>query len=490
MTVFLLLASLNVASQDNYYWSEQYGTRASLLGGAATSGLGDVATLYYNPAAMSFVSKPSLSITVNAYQFKSVKLHNAAGDGLDLKNTQFSTFPNFIGGMVKFKKFPRFRVGYAMLAKNNFRSKFDILHQEDYELIDTAQGLERYIASYSLDYSINEYMGGWALSFKLSDTWSVGFANFGTYRSVKYANNIDVNIFPQTYSVSSIIYVGSQVDFDYYTIKTVFKPSIALDAKNFKFGMAYTTPSIHIMGSGNVYRKVSLLNVEFSPGVFSSVSLVDNRRGVNVIHKENGAFAIGISWRFKKRAWLHFTHETFYGNNYYLLFDPENEVNAYPDAYFSPDTVYRWFGEQNYLAYGEQSINLTNFGLGFETKIGERWELLLGIRTDVINSGSVSTHVIGRIGTEGSKWWLLHYSLGFSRVSKKGKKVTVGLEYGMATSNNFYQFVNFTEPTTGKLYYLNIEKTAYASQYSFEIVIGIELHAAKGFTSEEIPVEP
>ena len=45
-------------SQDYHQWSEHFGARASLLGGAATAGLGDNATVYYNPAAMAYVEHP------------------------------------------------------------------------------------------------------------------------------------------------------------------------------------------------------------------------------------------------------------------------------------------------------------------------------------------------------------------------------------------------------------------------------------------------
>jgi len=487
---FSLLIAINSYGQDYHYWSEHFGARAALLGGAATAGLGDIATTYYNPAAMAFVDKTTLSVTVNAYKIRSVKLHNIVGDDLDMKQTQFTTFPNFIGGIVKFKNLPKIRLGYAVLAKKNFISSFDYLHQEDYELVDTTLGSERYVSSYSLHHSINEYSAGFALSYKLSKSWSLGFAHFGTYRAVKYSNSIDVNIFPSDYSLNSVVYVASQVNFNYYNVKGVFKPSIALDAGNFKFGLAYTTPSFNIMGKGNVYRKVALLNVEFHPGYFGSVSLVDSRKGVKAVHKEFGALAVGVSWRIKKKAWLHITNELFFPGDYYLIMDPENQVNAYPDFFFTPDTVYTWFGEQNYLAYGEQTVQVFNMGIGFESKIGERWEILLGARTDFLSNYSVSTHVTGRIGVETSKWELYHFSLGFSHVSKKSKKLTVGLEYGMTPNRNIYQFVNFTNPDPDIVYYGDVSAIAYPTQFSLELIIGIELNMAKMFSSEEIPVDP
>ena len=71
MRTFLALCYIftfnSVSAQDYHQWSEHFGARASLLGGAATSGLGDNATAFYNSAAMAFVDDPSLSISVNAY---------------------------------------------------------------------------------------------------------------------------------------------------------------------------------------------------------------------------------------------------------------------------------------------------------------------------------------------------------------------------------------------------------------------------------------
>ncbi|PCH98571.1 MAG: hypothetical protein COB85_01260, partial [Bacteroidetes bacterium] len=352
IAVFLILFSLNGLCQDYHYWSEHYGTRASLLGGAATAGLGDIATVYYNPAAMAFTDKPSLSVTVNAYKIRSVKLHNAVGDGLDMKQTQFSTFPNFIGGMAKFKKLPRIRLGYAMLAKRAWVSNFDHLFEGEFDLVVATPGLEHYTANYNLFHSINEYLGGFAISYKLSDTWSIGFAHFGNYRSVKYSNNIDVNVFPADSTPGALRTISSEVNFNYYNIKGIIKPSIAIDAKNFKFGMVYTSPSFSILGKGNVYRKSEFINYEFKPGQFATASLVDSRKGVNVKHKEAASLALGVSWRFKKKAWLHFTNEIFFAVPYYLLFDPSNEVNVYPTNYFVEDTIYAFGGDQNFLAYG------------------------------------------------------------------------------------------------------------------------------------------
>jgi len=126
--IFILTSTL-LFSQDYHQWSEQFGARASLLGGAATAGLGDNGTVYYNPAAVSFVEHPSMSISVNAYRVRRLYLKNALGEGINLKHAQFNTMPNLIAGIIDLPKHERLRLGYAVITRRKYDSKFDYLHE-------------------------------------------------------------------------------------------------------------------------------------------------------------------------------------------------------------------------------------------------------------------------------------------------------------------------------------------------------------------------
>ena len=137
--IFLLLVGFT-KGQDYHHWSEHFGARASLLGGAATAGLGDNATAYYNAAAMSYVEDPSLSISVNAYRIRMLKIENALGDGLNLEERGFSMMPNLIAGVLELEKHKRIRFGYTVIARRAMNQKFDFLHEEDDELLPQFDG--------------------------------------------------------------------------------------------------------------------------------------------------------------------------------------------------------------------------------------------------------------------------------------------------------------------------------------------------------------
>lgn len=464
---FFFIAS----SQDFHHWSEHFGARASLLGGAATSGLGDNATVYYNPAAMSFVKDPSLSISVNAYRIRHLKMDNALGDGLDLKGTQLATAPNLIAGIVEIGKKKKLRLGYGVISRRNFTAKYDYLHTGNYEISSATAGDETFIGSYGLFHSLSEYWGGFGVSYKLTKGLSIGFAHYGIYRDVKYSNSYEMSVLPSDGSTGTVSSVASNVSFNYWNVKGIFKPSIALSVENFKFGLAVTTPSFNILGKSNVYRDYSIRGLNQIIG--TDITFIDRAEKQKVTHKESGALAVGCSWRLGKNSWLHFTHETFFRKKYYLMWDPDQVPNAYPQA-IEDSTIYGFFGDQNFLAFGEQDTSVTNFGLGFETKLTPRWDLYLGMRTDFLYNNS-PYFLFDRIAIDASKWSLYHASAGVVYETKKAKRYTVGVEFGFSGRREYYHIADFTSPRINNGLIGDGGLGAYGSQYSFKLLLEIEI---------------
>ncbi len=470
--LLFLFYVMKLSAQDYHHWSEHFGARASLLGGAATAGLGDNATAYYNAAAMSFVQKPSISISVNAYRIRKLKIKNALGDGIDLKSTQHSTTPNLIAGIVDLKKTPKLRLGYAVITRRNYNSKLDYLHQASYDILSVTEGNEIFVAGYNLHHQLNEYWGGIAVSYQLSEGLSVGLSHYGIYRDVKYSNSHSMFVLPEDGSTGDVSSVETNVTFNYWNVKGIFKPSIALNVENFKFGMALTTPSFNMFGRAKVYRDYSIINLDEEIG--TDVKFIDRAEDQKVVHKENGALAIGVSWKLGQKGWLHFTNETFFGGKYYKLFDPQQVPSVYP-TYIADTTILRYFGDQNFLAYGEETVARTNVGIGLELKVAKQWEMYMGARTDFLFNEN-PYYIFSKIGVESSKWNLYHFSFGLVNTTKSNKRYTVGLEYGLTPKRNFYRVIDYTKPRVDNGLVGDPGVNAYAEQFSFkllfEIVIG------------------
>lgn len=424
-----ILLCFATRAQDYHYWSEHFGARASLLGGAATAGLGDNATVYYNTASMAFVEDPSLSISVNAYRIRMLKVPNALGEGFDLEETQFASMPNLIAGILPFDKHPKLRVGYAVLNRRAFNQKYDFLDEENAEVLSQFAGEERYVYSYNLQHQLMEYWAGIGMSYQLTDNFSIGLSHFGIYRDVKYSNSQAVSILPQDFSGLEVYQISNVQSFNYYNVNGVFKASMALSVENFKFGLSFTTPSFNMFGKGKAYREISYINVaDITPDLDVDVQIVDRVDNFNVIHKENGSLAIGVSWKLGKKAWFHFTNETFFGGKKYYIFDVSEKPSIYPDVFTDQQMKDILLGGQNFLSLTEETQAVTNIGIGLESQMTKRWGLYLGGRTDFLYNEYNENSSVMRI--EASKWQLIHFSLGLVHITKKEKRYTVGLEYG------------------------------------------------------------
>ncbi len=471
-----VVLTFSLFSQDYHQWSEQFGARASLLGGAASAGLGDNGTVYYNPAAVSFVKNPSMSISVNAYRVRRLYLKNALGEGINLKHAQFNTMPNLIAGIIDLPKHERLRLGYAIINRRKYASKFDYLHEEEYEIFSHTAGPEQFVASYNYQHNINEYWAGFSVSYKLSRIWSIGFSHFGIYRDVKYHNTYSSTVLPTDGSTGDISNVSSTITFDYYNIKGIFKPSIALNLENFKFGITLTTPSFNMLGKGNVYRDFSVINVDSL--ISTDVTFIDRASDVKTQHKEFGSLAFGVSFKLGKKSWLHITNETFFGGKYYLLFNPDQRPNVYPTT-IADTSITQIFGDQNFLAYGEEQEARTNIGIGFETVLNHKWDLYLGARTD-FNVNERPYYDYTRIGIDASKWNIYHFSIGTVHRSEKSTKVyTVGLEVGWVPKTEYYHVIDFTTPSIENGLIGNGGRGAYAQQYSVKLILEIKLGKKK-----------
>lgn len=434
LLIFALSVNFSFA-QDYHQWSEHFGARASLLGGAATSGLGDNATVYYNPAAMAFVEDPSLSISVNAYRIRMLKIENALGDGLDLEETQFNTMPNLIAGIMTFAKRPKLRLGYAVLTRRAFGSKFDFLHEANDEVLPQFAGEERWVYSYNMHHELMEYWAGFGLSYQLSKAFSIGFSHFGAYRDVKYSYAQSINILPLDYSGLEVYQYANVESFNYYNVKGVFKPSIALNLENFRLGLAFTTPSFNMFGKAKAYREISYINfADISDEIDVDIQIIDRIDNIKAVHREHGALAIGLSWKWGRKAWFHLTHETFFGGKRYYIFNAEEKPSIYPDVLTDQQLKDILLGGENFISLTEETEARTNLGIGLEAKITKRWDMYLGARTDFLYN-EVTANRPNTMHIESSKWQLVHFSLGLVHWTKKDKRYTVGLEYGASPLN-------------------------------------------------------
>ena len=85
------------SAQDTHYWTEQYGNRARLLGGAVIGSSSDLSSVYYNPGRLALVNDPELLLAGNVFEYSIIRLTEEERDN-DIKSSRFSLTPSLFAG--------------------------------------------------------------------------------------------------------------------------------------------------------------------------------------------------------------------------------------------------------------------------------------------------------------------------------------------------------------------------------------------------------
>ncbi len=152
-----LLGTVIVRGQDTHYWTQQYGSRSALMGGAVVGGTKDNASIVYNPASLGFIDTGSISINASAYQVQNIRIQNAVGQKADFKSSSLGSVPLLLSGMVK-TKYPLWKIGYAVVHPVAFNFRATARLDGFYPIVnDTlSPGNEEFIGQESIISDISE----------------------------------------------------------------------------------------------------------------------------------------------------------------------------------------------------------------------------------------------------------------------------------------------------------------------------------------------
>lgn len=472
LLLFMSCLGLFSSAQDFHYWTDQFGIKATALGGAVVSGQDDHSMVYYNPAAMSLVQTPSLSFSINAYQYRTFKQKNALGPNQDLESTDYATVPNMMAGIFVFRKRPAWRVGYMVISRNVYNNKLDLYNSGQYDVLELP-GNETFVSSYAYEIHTGEYWAGLSVSYEANPHLSLGLSHMGAYKTTKYYNNYSITVLPPDTSSSQITRFASTISFNYWDVKALFKPSLLVHYPKFRFGLAVTLPSINIIGKGNFYREISTLNMnDVLPFDFA---VIDRAKKSKVQHKTTTSFSYGISAQLWQKCWLHIHAETFLGQNYYLIHRAKGGTEHYP-ALINDVLITNIFGNQAFLSYGEAYKPVTNIGVGLDFKLSDQMNLQLGSHTD-FNYNRYPVYTFERQRIQASQYDRLVTSVGGNYVLKNGKRFALAFEFGFSLPKTTDYTVDFTTPNVTRNGITGdpasgVKTYAYSYKLMFEVTLG------------------
>ncbi|MEC9408525.1 MAG: hypothetical protein VX549_14760 [Pseudomonadota bacterium] len=437
------------SAQEYHYWTNQFGTRSALMGGAMVAGVRDTSATYYNPAGLAYVPDLTLSINADAYQVRSISIEDGAETGKPLESSQPGSVPLLLSGTVLFNDV---KLGYSVLARQSGGSQMSQRLQFSQDLlyggrnVDMPGGnsqpafgeqssgqVEDYRGQMSYSSNLSEYWAGLSYGTLVSDRWSVGATAYAAYRSQSSLIAQTARAANQVTHVAATQAYNRSVEFQ--NLRALLKLGVAADWEWIKAGLTLTTPSVSLSGSGSSSLVFSDINNPIQAN--NGDQLLDGRQDNLDAEYENPlSVALGLEFLLGQTR-VALAAEWFDEVDPYTVVDARSENLVLGNANTPVDA-------NEVLEVRDRARSVTNFAIGIEQRVSNRYTLYLSARTDksafdrapndpslFLNNNNYDMGI--------TTWDNNNVTVGFSRTSEKSL-LSVGLSYTFASESDYQRF--------------------------------------------------
>lgn len=402
----LLFPSVAYA-QDAHYWTNQYGTRAELLGGLVVGSVVDLSATYYNPGALARVSNPTLILTTDAWQLVAIKLDNAVGDDFDLTSTRFRTAPRIFAIQIPSRESNN-KFAVSFLTRHDFQLdvKSGVASPRD-SLTSGAAGTA-FSGESSGAAGLAEGWAGFTWARPLSRRVGLGATGYIALRSQRRRRQLTASL------VDSTLTGTATIDFDdlsYWNLRALAKVGLQFDLSPLRFGVTVTTPSLNLFGEGETRINKSVINPDTLTGGLDGSKLeADVQKGISSTYKSPLSIAVGAEYDFGRTA-VYVTGEWFNGVDRYAILDTEPFVGQTSGDTLSVDVV-------------QELDPVINLGVGLEHSFPNNVEIYGAVFSDRTAFDRQSTDPLS-VAT----WDILHFTAG-AGFQVESVDMTLGVSYG------------------------------------------------------------
>jgi hypothetical protein len=436
--LFTVIFTQTLHSQDMHYWTRQFGTRASLLGGTVVGGIGDNTAIFYNPAALAFMDSGSVSVDANLYQIENIKLENAAGERKDVKSSNLASVPLLLGGRLKSKN-PNLKLGYGLINQVSFTFNggartdgfFPIVNQPE------SPGNEEYTGQVGVDTDLNETMGIFALGYNLSDNLSIGLSNFISVRAHTYQQATLTRLYLNN-SERTLVAITDLRRMQYSQISYTPKLGINWITNKWAWGGTLTLPGVRVLSSASVTGDLTGNNVDLFGNGRISFTASDAQEKLSARFRYPLSVAFGGVYTHNRTRFT-FTGQYFSGNDVYEIISPTKEQFLRPADLFPNQTT------DKFLRTITAAKPIINAGIGMERNLNETLTLSGSFRTDFSSFDPIINDEVG-IKPHLASWNIYHLTGGVT-YRRNRSFLSLGLNISTGTDNNYKQSVNLDNPT-------------------------------------------
>ena len=448
-SLFLFFVSLN--AQDRQFWDQAVGGRTALLSGIAVGGVRDYSATFYNPGALSFVSKNSMNFNLNMYGIKDFKFIDGGGPGIDSRYTRVSLYPASLAGGLPFLGDSTNRFSYMIYSTGYSYVRVSERYEGYADVIPTRppsepgfgngfEGDEYLINQGKIDALLSEVSVGFGYSNKIANNVGIGFSLIGAYRDqtkIRYESYAAYDTTNQR-SATSDVYI----DLDYWAVRFSGKFGISAEWDDLKLGATITTPSFAIKkaSGGTDYVNLTSNNVYVYNDTITNQSVPidilasDRQEGLQVNYRSPFSISAGIEYKFTDETLVHIAAEWFAPLSTYVVMQPESD-----NFIRNNPVIIRPRDSAELLRVYDTMKSVFNAGIAVEQKLNDKFTGYVAFRTDFSNANFED---IDGLFLGFTDFNIYHFTLGTS-VEMDNTFIGVGFEYSHGQKSDFHQIFNF-----------------------------------------------
>lgn len=459
---FLIFFSTTVLfSQNSHYWTQQYGNKSMLLGGAVIGSVNDLGAVYYNPGFLVFQEDASsLVITAKFFQLTNVKMENGLGENVDLEKSNLGNSAGLIAGVFKLKFMPNSKFAFVSLTRRSQNLDLVYKNQSKVDALPVNPGTEDLTSDIVLNLESTEIWGGIAWSHFLNEHISIGISNYMAVAYTKSLLSIDLNALAID---GHVVTLNRIRQYDYLNFGMIWKVGFALKYQRFSVGIGITAPKINIYGRGFMYTKGIMAGTgpdytEITEDYYES----DNQKNIPVVLKSPLSIGIGTGFTLSKFT-FHLSSEWFNKVNKYKVMEPE---------VFLGQTS----GEPVINNVVDELQMVVNAGIGVKYNLRKNYDLYMGFSTDFSAASSDSkafTDLESEIYNSSMKANIYHFSGGTVLEFNK-LYLTLGIIYNYG--------IDYLAPPInipdGQINSNNAEETASLKISTWKLLLGFAIKSS------------
>jgi len=440
LLIIIFLTGSFINAQDSHYWTNQYGTEASLLGGLVVGSKHDLSSTFYNPGTLALTTDQILTISTDAYQITQVNITSKSPAVPDLESNTSGAAPSIVAFRLQLDELGKNQIAFSFLVR-------DVVKADFYGRDINKTGTSGIRANDGIIFSDNvETWVGFSWGRKIKEKIGIGISQYIAVRSNRQRLQIINQVLedPQT-SATRIIYSDTYFN----NFKILWKAGIIFDHRPLSFGFTVTTPSINLFNyTGESSINISQIN---SAGEEQFIA-VNDEDGLTSEYKTPFSIAFGAAYHFEKTS-IYFSAEWFAKISSYEV------LNTQPVIFVPTGEV---IPNNNFLS--RQSV--INFGLGVDHKLGKDLSLYASMFT---NNSAKDPDQLSKYSMSGYN--ILHFLGG---VALKYDILDLILGLGYATGNNTVESLdNIIDPSNTSS--VNDEKDSEISYKGYKIVFAFSI---------------